>query len=251
MIYAVMLCAVASLATGAGGVLVALWPHISVRTLSFFQGFAAGVMITISFANMLPEAYTSFAETYTPLQAAAVSAALFAAGWGISLVLEHIAMSGSKFKEKQNVDMYRMSIITTAVIVLHNLPEGMLTGVAGFTDRQLGLRMAFAVALHNIPEGMAVAISSLCITSSKPKVVLHSFAAGLAELAGGVAALVVMHNFITPQMLNCVLGIISGIMMQISLCQLIPAGVKIHSYSTVLAGTIAGFATISLGLLMI
>ena len=127
----------------------------------------------------------------------------------------------------------------------------MLTAFSGYSDRKLGADMAFAVALHNIPEGVAVASSVVCLTSSKLKAVVHSFAAGLAELAGGVAALILMQSFITPQLLNMVMAVISGIMVQVSLCQLIPGGIKLHSAKPVFVGTIAGAATISLGILII
>lgn len=249
MLYAILLCAVASLATGAGGLIVAMWPDISHRTLSAFQGFAAGVMITVSFINMLPNSMTDFSVMLGTAGACVIVAVLFAAGWGISLLMAHIIIPDSD--DGQNSAVRKMCLITTAVIVLHNLPEGMLTSFSGFSDRQLGVQMAAAVALHNIPEGVAVASAVICMTSSKPKAVLHSFAAGMAELAGGAAALVLMHGFITPHILNGVLAVISGVMVQVSLCQLIPNGAKIHSIASVIAGAIAGSATIAIGILMI
>lgn len=251
MFYAILLCTVASLATGAGGLIVAVWPHISQRTLSVFQGFAAGVMITVSFINMLPNSFADFSQNTDNIKAVAAVASLFALGWLLSLLIEQIAVPGIEDEDTGKSAIRKMCVITTAVIVLHNLPEGMLTSFSGFSDRQLGLRMAVAVALHNIPEGVAVASAVVCLTSSKIKAVAHSFAAGMAELAGGVSALVLLHGFITPHMLNCVLAVISGVMVQVSLCQLIPNGAKMHSLQSVVWGTITGSATISLGILMI
>ena len=249
MSYAILLCAVASLATGAGGIIVALWPGMSCRALAAFQGFAAGVMIGISLFNMLPNSFADLLQRMPVVQAAASLCGMFVCGWAISVFIARVAVPDGEIGTENT--MKSVCIITTMIIVLHNLPEGMLTAFSGYSDRKLGADMAFAVALHNIPEGVAVASSVLCLESSRFKAVMHSFVAGLAELAGGVAALLLLHRFITPQLLYAVLAVISGIMVQVSLCQLIPNGAKLHSVRAVICGIIAGVATISLGILMI
>ena len=250
MAYAILLCTVASLATGAGGIIVALWPDMSRRTFAVFQGFAAGVMIGISFFNMLPNSLADLSQRMSITQALVHLCVLFICGWLISVFLALIAVPDS-FDAENSSTIKSVCIVTTMVIVIHNLPEGMLTAFSGYSDRKLGADMAFAVALHNIPEGVAVASSVVCLTASKAKAVIHSFIAGLAELAGGIAALLLMHSFITPQLLNGVLAVISGIMVQVSFCQLIPNGAKLYSLAAVVAGIIAGAATISLGILTI
>ena len=250
MAYAVLLCAAASLATGVGGIIVALWPKMSNRTLAIFHGFAAGVMTGISFLNMLPNCYGDLSQRMNADTALVCMWGIFICGWVISVLMSYIAVYDRNCSQRKET-LKSVCIITTMVIMLHNLPEGMLTAFSGYGNRKLGADMALAVALHNIPEGVAVAASVMCFTSSKAKAVFHSFAAGMAELAGGVAALLIMQSFITPQLLNTVLAVISGIMVQVSLCQLIPAGAEMHSVKAVLVGTIAGAATISLGILII
>ena len=250
MAYAILLCAVASLSTGAGGIIVALWPKMSCRILAVFQGFAAGVMIGISFLNMLPNSYEDLSKRMDLANALVWLWGLFILGWVISVIMSYIVVPDKSCSNGKET-IKSICIITTMVIIMHNLPEGMLTAFSGYSDRKLGADMAFAVALHNIPEGVAVASSVMCLTASKAKAVAHSFAAGLAELAGGTAALVLMQSFITPHMLNMVMAVISGIMVQVSLCQLIPGGIKLHSAIAVLVGTILGVATISLGILII
>lgn len=249
MSYAILLCAVASLATGAGGVIVALWPRMSPKVLAFFQGFAAGVMIGISFLNMLPNSFADLSNRSGNMQAAGALLGLFTLGWALSLLLAHMVVPCGYADDMAHIKS--VCIITTMIIVMHNLPEGMLTAFSGYSDRQLGADMALAVALHNIPEGIAVASSVVCVTSSKLKGIFHSFAAGMAELVGGVVALLILHRFITPQLLNMVLAVISGVMVQVSLCQLIPGGAKLCSVYVALMGVIAGVATISLGIFII
>lgn len=252
MVYAILLCGVASLSTGLGGIVVAMFPRMSKRTLCISQGFAAGVMLGISFMDMLPKSFASLAQTGGVYSAAAKELLLFAAGWVMAVMMAKVVAPQQTDKNAGSFERAkRLCFVTTAVIVLHNLPEGMLTSFSGYGDMTFGAQIAFAVALHNIPEGMAVASSVLYITSSKGRAVLQSFMAGVAELAGGAAALLLMHSFITPVFLNCVLGVISGVMVQVSLCELIPNGANIHSAKAVIYGIIGGLAAITIGILTI
>jgi len=252
MVYAILLCAVASLSTGLGGVIVALCPRMTKRTLCISQGFAAGVMLGISFLDMLPKSFQSFAQTGGVFIAAAKMSVLFGAGWLAAVLMAKVVVPKQEPQtQKDFAAAKRLCAVTTAVIVLHNLPEGMLTSFSGYGDLNFGFHIAFAVALHNIPEGMAVASSALYISSSKTKAVLQSFGAGMAELAGGAAALLLMHSFITPSLLCGVLAVISGLMVQISAAELMPNGAKIYSFKAVFAGMWAGVAAITIGMLII
>ena len=92
MSYAILLCAVASLATGAGGIIVALWPGMSCRTLAVFQGFAAGVMIGISFLNMLPNSFADLLQRMPTVQAAVSLCGMFVCGWAISVLIARVVV---------------------------------------------------------------------------------------------------------------------------------------------------------------
>ncbi|MBQ7284470.1 MAG: ZIP family metal transporter [Oscillospiraceae bacterium] len=251
MFYAVVLCAVASLATGAGGVIVAFSQNFSDKKLAVSQGFAAGVMLGVSFMDMLPHSFNHFGTYMPPWKTILYIAVLLAAGWVVSLLLAKLAVPQQEDDDENIMAVRRLCFVTTAVVMLHNLPEGMLTSFSGFNNKEFGLQIAFAVALHNIPEGMAVASSVMYITSSKLKAVWQSFAAGIAELLGGVIALAVMHRFITQSFLMATLAVISGIMVQVSLCELLPAGLKISLPRYVFWGLIGGVIIISLGMLTI
>jgi len=252
MVYAILLCAVASLSTGVGGIIIAVCPKMTNRTLCISQGFAAGVMLGISFLDMLPKSFENIRQTNGVYHTLAKITLLFIAGWIVAVLMAKIVVPKN---EPQGQNSFaaakRLCAVTTAVIVLHNLPEGMLTSFSGYGDLSFGFHIAFAVALHNIPEGMAVASSALYISSSKTKAVLQSFGAGVAELAGGVAALVLMHSFITSSLLNGVLALISGLMVQVSLCELVPNGAKIYSVKAVFLGILSGVAAIAIGMLII
>ena len=249
MIYAVLLCAVASLSTAVGGIIVILYPNVSAKSLCFSQGFAAGVMVGISFGEMLPNCYGGLVKKMSGARAMLVLLAFVTIGWIISVIIGRLAAYSCK--DEQTNSLKRVCLITTAIIILHNLPEGMLTSVSALGEISFGLHVALAVALHNIPEGIAVASSGLYLTNSKFKAFMHSFGAGLAELVGGVTSLFILHRFITAELLQATLAIISGIMLQVSVCELVPAGAQLHSSKCVFTGLFCGVVVISLGMFII
>ena len=247
MIYPVLLCAFASLSTVLGGLIVALLGEISDRTMSFFQGFAAGVMITVSFAEMFVRCCENMAEYMSAFYAVAATVLFMLAGWfaglGISRTADYIYRDSGEYTQ-----LVRISLVTTAVMVLHNLPEGMLTIFSGMEDAAFGLEMALAVALHNIPEGIVVASGVLYITSSRKRAVWHSFFAGISEFAGGLAAAIVLRGCVSSFAVGCVLAVVGGIMVQTSLCELLPSAVKQSGIKSTVTGFAAGAAVIYISL---
>lgn len=250
MIYPFMLCALASFATGAGGVLVVMLKNMTEKTISVFQGFAAGVMVTISFIEMLPNCFENLMVKMGAAKAAFSTGIIFFIGWLTAIFIGVIA-DFVYDNSSVTTPLGKVSLITTAVMILHNLPEGMLTIFSGFGDKQFAAEMALAVALHNIPEGVVVASGVLCITSSKKKAVCQSFFAGLCEFIGGVAAVLIFGNFISESLLSAVLAVVSGIMVQTSLCQIMPDSIRISHPKYTFGGFSLGMAVIYLGIFTI
>ncbi len=247
MIYPVMLCAFSSLSTGIGGCIVALFPRISQRTMAAFQGFAAGVMVTVSVVEMLPRCFENMMDDMPPLYAAVYITLLLTAGWlagiGISAAADYI------YKDKKEyTSAVRISLVTTAVMVLHNLPEGMLTVFSSMEDMRFGLEMAVAVALHNIPEGIVVASGVMYLTHSGAKAVARSFFAGISEFIGGMAAVLVFGGMADGAFIGAVLAAVGGMMLQISVCELVPASVKLAGRLNAAAGFAAGAMIIYISL---
>jgi len=243
MIYPVLLCLFASLSTGVGGIAIIFIKNFSDRAMAFFQGFAAGVMITVSFVEMLPRCYHNIKGYMEAEYAALLLLIVFIfgwlAGWGISAAADYICKDSIEYTAAK-----RLSLVTTAVMVLHNLPEGMLTVFSGMEDIRFGMNMALAVALHNIPEGLVVASGTMYVTSSKYKAVGHSFFAGISEFIGGMAAVIVFKGMISNMFTGVVLAAVGGMMVQISACELLPNSFKICGKSTVFTGFLAGGAII-------
>ncbi|MBE6878587.1 MAG: hypothetical protein E7488_05400 [Ruminococcaceae bacterium] len=247
MIYPILLSAFSSLSTGIGGVIVALFRKISDRTMSFFQGFAAGVMITVSLIEMMPRCYENMLGYMDAMSAAAVMALISTVGWvtgrGISAAADYIYRDKADYTQAVHI-----SLVTTAVMVLHNLPEGMLTIFSGLEDTRFGLEIAIAVALHNIPEGIVVASGVLYLTSSRAKAVGHSFFAGISEFIGGLAAVVLFGGMANELFTGAVLAAVGGIMVQTSLCELLPASLKLSGKLHTITGAAAGAVIIYVSL---
>ncbi len=251
MLYSIFLCTFASLSTAIGGLIVVLLKKISDKTMAISQGFAAGVMLAVSFVDMLPECYNNSIKYMTKDYVITGIIVLFIVGWIIGIFVEDLVVPEKTEQTEQMYTAKKLSLITTAVIVLHNLPEGVLTIFSGMNNQRFGLSMAMAIALHNLPEGIAVAAPVMYLTNSKMKAFIQSLLTGLAELFGGLLALILLHRFISESFINGLLAIIAGIMAQASVCQLIPTGAKFTQFKDVFIGILLGVIVMCLGMFII
>lgn len=251
MFYPVMVCTFAGLATALGAVIVLVPGGISEKGLSVSQGFAAGVMLAVSAFDLLPESFSKY-YTYMPAFAAFKAvASLFVIGWVIGNLISSVAVPGNTRMETDTVSaVRRTAIITMAVMVLHNLPEGMLTIFTSSADLSEGLRMAVAVALHNIPEGMAIASPVLYTTRSSSRAFLSAFAAGMAEPFGGILAYTLLKSIVTPAFLNGFMPVVAGVMCQAAVCELIPSGINLSNIKHTFYGIITGIMVMAIGLFL-
>ena len=193
---ALLLTTLAGLSTGLGGLVVWLMRTPGSRIMALSQGFAAGVMMTVSLSEMLPSAVEAYAASgAAPVGAALRCASLCAAGMLAALLLEKSLPEDEALAQRLSVPgktraaALRGALATTAAIVLHNLPEGILTLFTNAADSALGPSLALAIALHNIPEGIAVAVPVYYATHSRAKSLLFALGSGLAEPAGALGLL--------------------------------------------------------------
>jgi len=142
-------------------------------------------------------------------------------------------------------------IFTTLGIAIHNFPEGVAVFMSAMVDIKLGIALAIAVALHNIPEGIAVAMPIYYATKSKRKALWYSFLAGFTEPAGAVIALLVLMPFLTASILSMALAFVAGIMVFISLDELLPLSCEDKGYHVSIAGFIVGMAVMATSLILL
>lgn len=142
----------------------------------------------------------------------------------------------------------RAALVTGAALLLHNLPEGILTLLTNISDPQLGARTALAIALHNIPEGLAVAVPFACATGSRAKGAVAALVSGLAEPAGAVLAALVLAPLLTPGLLNGIVAVVAGIMLWVAASQLLPAAFEPAWRKMGVTGFCAGVLMMILGI---
>ena len=187
-----LLTTLAGLSTALGG-LLALPMRPDRRMLAAGSGFAAGVMLTASLLDLLPEALAQYAAFLPPTACGAATGGLLALGMLTAALLGRLLPDEADLARRYGTAgdrsaALRTALVTGAALLLHNFPEGVLTLFACAADPALGLRTALAIALHNIPEGLAVAVPFAYATGSRAKAAAAALVSGLAEPAGALLA---------------------------------------------------------------
>ena len=255
----------AGLATAIGGGIVMLSKKFSPKFLAASLGFSAGVMIFISLAELYPEAKDSLVSTFGEGKGELYTLIAFFSGIAIIALIDNIVPSYenphemnilSINTETEGADgagnhLKRIGIMSAIVIAIHNFPEGIATFVSAMTDPNIGISIAVAVGIHNIPEGIAVAVPIYYATKSKNKAFFYSMSSGLAEPAGAVAGYFLLSSlFSTASFMGIILAAVAGIMVYISLDELLPTAEKYGEHHPAILGVIAGMAVMGIGLLL-
>lgn len=249
-----ILTALAGLSTGLGGVLAVLGKPTE-KLLAASAGFAGGVMLTASLADLLPEALHFYGGYLPPLACGGALATLTALGMAAAGLLGKLLPEESELasrfgqgRDPARAAAMRTALITGAALLLHNFPEGVLTFFAGTADPALGLRTAAAIALHNIPEGLAVAVPFAYATRSRAAGVLAALVSGLAEPLGAVLAWLLLRRLFTPGFLNGTVVLAAGIMVWVSFAQLLPDAFALKHRAAGILGAAAGTLLMLLGI---
>ena len=144
-----------------------------------------------------------------------------------------------------------MGILSAIAIAIHNFPEGLATFTATLRDPSLGIPIAVAIAIHNIPEGIAVSIPLYYSTGSKRKAFLYSFLSGLAEPVGALVGFLLLSRFFNDLTFGIMFAVVAGIMVYISLDELLPASEEYGEHHISLYGLISGMLVMAVSLLVL
>jgi ZIP family zinc transporter len=149
------------------------------------------------------------------------------------------------WQKSERVALLKTGLLIAIGIGIHNLPEGMATFAGAIHSRGLGLAIAGAIALHNIPEGLAVALPVLCATGSRRRAFTWAFLSGAAEFAGALIAAAVLMPLLTPAFLAYTLAAVAGLMVFISLDELIPGSYRYGFEHVSVAGVLTGMVVMA------
>jgi ZIP family zinc transporter len=244
---ALLLSTLAGLSTTLGSVAAIFVREPGSRFMSLTLGFSAGVMLLLSFMELLAGgiATVGFVPAYVG----------FFAGMVVMLVLDvvipHQYLAEHGPSGEGDASLSRTAILVALGIAVHNFPEGMATLMGALQDVSLGVAIALAIALHNIPEGLAVSLPIYAATGSRAKAFLWSFLAGVAEPVGAAVAAVVLLPFLNRAVLGFVLSVVAGVMVFISLDELVPVSRSFGEAHLSIIGVLVGMAVMVLSLWLI
>lgn len=207
--------------------------HDQEKLIAISLGFASGVMLSASFFDLVPEAYLYFASEYQMIPSILFVSVFFILGILLSTWI-HRKMD---FQEDK---LYQVGISSMIAIIIHNLPEGIITFLTASIDIRLGISLAIAILLHNIPEGISIAVPIYYSTKSKLKAFFYTFIAAFSEPLGALLAFIFLKNYITNFFLGILLSIIAGIMVNISLYELLPQSLSYNRKITSILSVIIG-----------
>ena len=242
----------AGLSTGIGSAIAYFIRKPKVTYLSFSLGLSAGVMIYISFMEMLPMA-VNYAGELTAVLA-------FFGGIAFIGLIDMLVPEVENPHNYQGLDepmtkrlekpLMRTGLLTALAIGIHNFPEGLATFASALSDVKLGVFIAIAIAIHNIPEGICVAMPIYYATGSKNKAFFYSFLSGLSEPVGAGIGFLILMPFLNEMVLSVTLAFVAGIMIYISLDELLPMAHSFGHGHLVIGGIVSGMLIMAMSLLM-
>ena len=286
-IIALLLTLFAGMATGIGGAIIMFVKKFSPKYLCATLGFSAGVMILISLVELFQEAREALSMQFGDKLGLFYTLLSFFGGMAIIALIDNfvpkesnphevnsmtiqvheeavgqhkavlsfgedepVQSSGNSLPDSKSGNLLRLGIFSSLVIAVHNFPEGLATFISAMENPELGASIAFAIALHNLPEGIAVAIPIYYATQKRTKAVGYATLSGIAEPLGGVLGYIVLRSVLTPSLLACVLAVVAGIMVYISLDELLPTAENYGEHHVAIIGVISGMVFMSFGLLL-
>lgn len=279
---ALVLTLLAGFSTAIGASIAFFSNKDNLRTLSMGLGFSAGVMVYVSFMEILPQAFTDLREAHYGITGDFLVLFCFFVGIALCAIVDKLLpedLNPNEFhdhyeelrcplviKIQQNNPSYvvqepekkihtqslkKAGIFTAVAIAIHNFPEGFATFIASLENISFGIAIAIAIAIHNIPEGMAVSLPIYHATGDKKKAFLYSALSGLSEPLGAIVAAFLLLPFLNELSLAITFAFVSGVMVYISFDELLPAARTYGEAHDCLYGLVAGMAVMAISLVFL
>lgn len=277
VLFAFLLTLFAGLSTGIGSALAFFTKKSNTKFLSISLGFSAGVMIYVSMVEIFFKAKESLVAEQGLKAGSWITVASFFGGMFLIAIIDKLIPSGEnphemhtieeindsgsadnhhiEFKEKHDEakkknKLLRMGLFTALAIGIHNFPEGLATFIAALQEPSIAIPIAVAIALHNIPEGIAVSVPVYYATGSKKKAFLYSFLSGLSEPLGAIIGYLILRPFLNDTIMGIIFGMVAGIMIYISLDELLPSAREYGEHHLSIYGLVAGMILMAVSLLL-
>ncbi|HSV96981.1 MAG TPA: zinc transporter ZupT [Spirochaetota bacterium] len=263
ILFAFGLTVFAGLSTGIGSVMAFFSKKYNPNFLCGSLGFSAGVMIYVSFVEIFVKARYSLSGVLGEKTGYYVTVIAFFSGVALIALIDKMVPSVENPHEIGNINedayksarndrrLLRMGLFSALAIGIHNFPEGLATFMGALSDPALGVSIAVAIAIHNIPEGMVVSVPIYYSTKSKTKAFWLSLLSGLAEPVGALVGYFILRAFFNDIVFGVVFAGVAGIMVYISLDELLPTAEEYGKHHIAIGGLIAGMAVMAISLLLL
>jgi len=283
LLFAFALTLFAGLATGIGSLLAFLTKRTNTSFLAGALGFSAGVMIYVSMLEIIPKAREALTAGFGARTGEIYTVLAFFAGMIGTALIDQLVPSFENPHEIRNVEelgedfacpddqepgtalpvkpvpaptasrereLMRMGVFSALAIGIHNFPEGLATFIGALKDPTMALGIAVAIAIHNIPEGIAVSVPIYHATGSRRRAFLLSFLSGLAEPVGAVVGYFLLYRFFSDSVFGFLFGGVAGIMVFISLDELLPTAEKYGEHHLSIFGVVSGMMVMAASILL-
>lgn len=260
--FAFLLTLLAGLSTSVGGLIVLISKKTDLKFMSIGLGFAAGVMVYISFTDIFFKAMEALQNHFEHYMFVVTIA--FFGGIALMALIDRLLPDydsidpfmlnmepSEKLEGSDEKQLKRTGLMTAISVALHNLPEGLVVFMAAFYDPAAGIAVAIGIAIHNIPEGIAIASPIFYGTGSKSKAFLAAFASGMTEPLGALIGYFVLLSIFTYAVEGISFALVGGIMVYIAFDKLLPTSQKFSKHSTAMVSLFAGMAVMAASIVLL
>lgn len=260
----------AGLSTGIGSLLALFTKRTNKKFLSVSLGFSAGVMIYVSMIEIFFKAKDALSIELGDKMGSWITVIAFFGGMFFIAAIDKLIPKEENphefpdeekeinIKDSNNLNpddnkekkLLRMGLFTALAVAIHNFPEGLATFISALQEPSVAIPIVVAIAIHNIPEGIAVSVPIYYATGSRKKAFIYSFLSGLSEPVGAIVGYLVLRPFINDVVFGIVFAAVAGIMVFISLDELLPAAREYGEHHLSIYGLIAGMMVMAVSLLL-
>ena len=262
LLFAFGLTMFAGLSTGIGSLIAFLSKKFNTKFLTVSLGFSAGVMIYVSLVEIFAKARESLSVGLGDKMGYTVTVISFFAGIAVIALIDkcipsyenphelNVSQKIADSTEEEKRKLMRMGIFSALAIAIHNFPEGLATFMSALKNPALGVSIAVAIAIHNIPEGLAVSAPIFYATKSRKKAFFLSFLSGLAEPVGALIGYFILRSIFNESTFGIIFAAVAGIMVYISLDELLPTAEEYGEHHIAIGGLIGGMIVMATSLLL-
>ena len=244
MLHPFILTALAGLATMLGTIPIFVKIKDKDKIIASSCSFASGVMICVSMLDLAPESVRYLRTNFNEILVIILCFVFMLLGIFTSVTINRIVD-----KTSNGNNLFKVGILSMIVIILHNIPEGIVTFIVSNRNIMLGISICIAIALHNIPEGISIAIPIFYATKSKFKAIMYTLVSAMSEFLGAIITYLFLKRYINDMMLGFILSFTAGVMIQISTDKLLPTG-ESYNYKLAKMFFIIGFIFMIFSLLL-